>query len=71
MSKRGTGFPNWAYRTKRSFQRKKRADVRAAARALWELRMGVAYVPGYNEHFRPLMVHFDALYEAMRPGNWK
>ena len=71
MSKRGTGFPSWAYRTKRSFQRKKRADVRAAARALNQLRLGIAYAPGYNEHFRPLEAHFEALREAMRPRNWK
>jgi len=70
-AKRSRGYPHWAFPSKRAFQRQKRKDLRELKKGLGVAQMGAAYLPGYQEHWKKLQEHFDALYEAARPRNWK
>jgi hypothetical protein len=71
MGRRSSGYPYWVFPTKRLFQRKKRADLKRLLAALNEARNGIAFVPGYREHWDKLQKHAEALIEGARPGNWR
>lgn len=68
---RRNDYPYWVYPTRRAFHLAKRAHARAVKRALEDLRLGIAFVPGFYEHWEPMMKHFRALTDGMRPENWK
>lgn len=71
VSKRGSGYPNWAFPSRRAFQRRKRAELRQVRAALQVLQNGIAFVPGYRPNWEKIVTHFKALEEAVRPRNWK
>lgn len=64
-------YPDWVFASKRSFQRRKRADLRALKKAMEIAQNGCAYMPGYRKHWCQMHKHFSALFEAARPRNWK
>lgn len=64
-------YPYWISPSRRAFQRRKRAELRALKKAFDAARTGCAYMPGYKEHWGPLETHLKALIELARPRFWK
>ena len=53
----------------RAFKAKKRAELKAVCKALGTLRLGCAYVPGY-EHIDDVAKHLEAWRHEMSEKQW-
>ena len=62
-------YPKHAYKSVRAFKAEKRADMRAALRAIDQLRMGCFYVPGGHQIIEAMRLLEQARYQ-MRADKW-
>lgn len=71
MKQKRVSFPRHAYATAHEFRSEKRKQVRAAIKALEELRMGCAYHPDSGGFPVPhLCAQLELLKDAMSVKRW-
>lgn len=62
-------YPEHAYPSARSFKAKKRADAKAALKALQELRLGCAYMPTQGKIIDAIELIEESI-DLMSAKNW-
>lgn len=67
--KKSREYPDWVYPSMRAFKAAKRADMRAALKALDNLRIGCVWCPEF-ERLKAAMEEIANVAEAWRVKKW-